>query len=419
MRELEPPEQARLHKHSMLVTWSSADALHELHGRELLRVVRGHVGADQHEYVQRKMAWYRDLGYEDRARRVRLTFQTPDRPAFWCDLADLGAGLRATVPGEWTARVTDVRFGIEATLHEFGREAGDFGFRAPSQGAVVLQLVSSIAEAPAVPCDLYRASAVFPFLPPEYEKVRIASSHMTCVVSEGVNDRGKQAHVASFAFELPADEAIELGALGATVATMRVLARHNQHPVTVRLSAVGRTVELAPDGIGAIDTGDIEFIETLHHAVRICAWFGLGPLVRVSVPALLDQGAEIALLTRVEAGQSEPAPLCAPYCEPVALGEPFGAAMEVGLSLPEHTLGCFIGAYGQVTGCEEVPGLGARITIDSASIIVEKVVVGTAAADDGELDRPRAAVLERLRSLGCARISNSRDPSTLRRGSGE
>jgi hypothetical protein len=55
LRELDPSERFRLNKHTISVTWSEEDRLRELHGRELLRLVRDYVRPNQRDYVECKM----------------------------------------------------------------------------------------------------------------------------------------------------------------------------------------------------------------------------------------------------------------------------------------------------------------------------------------------------------------------------
>jgi hypothetical protein len=124
-----------------------------------------------------------------------------------------------------------------------------------------------------------------------------------------------------------------------------------------------------------------------------------------------------------ESEQTDPlaeAPFEGPYREVVPLGETFAATTECGLQLLDRALVCFVGVYGAVTACEEVPGFGARVHMQRANVIVERLTVINPSTEaereelERQLDRLHAAVLHRLAELGCTRISNHRDPATRR-----
>ena len=415
MRQLDEEERESLHKRTLSVTWSEADRLTELHGREVLRRLRESVGPDQHAYVQRKMTWYRDLGYEDRARRIKLTWDVKEAEQFWRGLADLGAGLTSIVPGDWKAKVTDVRFGIEATLQEIGRDAGDMEFRTPVQGEVTLQLASALAVVPPISCSLFWASAAFPFLPAKYDKVRLASDYVTCVLSFASEAVGPR-QVAQFSFQLPATEPISLGALSTIAPAMRVIANHNEHPSTATVETPLGSMKLTPDGVGVLDGDQRDFVETLACAVDVCRWFDVPAETSVVTSALIDQREVLVFMrtSRDSHWDGRPAPLKAPYREVVAVGELFAATTECAVHLPDRAIACFAGVYGLVTACEEVPGFGARITVEHANVIVERLVVMRKDADDDMLAAPRAEILARLHDLGCTRISDHSDASTSR-----
>ena len=117
LRELDPT--ADLGERTINVTWAESHRLPELHGRELLRLIRQHVTDDQRAYVARKLRRFDDLGYEDRARRVAIRFAAPDPSVLFAEMADLAVGLRSTMPGDWTAQVSDIRFGVKRAIKAF------------------------------------------------------------------------------------------------------------------------------------------------------------------------------------------------------------------------------------------------------------------------------------------------------------
>jgi hypothetical protein len=384
LRELSAEGKEAPHHHTLNVTWGEVNQLRELHGRELLRLIRHHIAPDQRRYVAAKLPWFDNLGYMDRSRRIMVSYRGPDEDTVFEQLADLGAGLRSTFPAEWRARVSDVRFGLEAKLSEFGAEAGEMEYKVPAQGRVRLEIAGARSgRHVALDCDVYRASAVFPFLPPRHDKIRLGSADTSIVLSPIV-DGPRRGFSSRFQFALPNDP-VSIEVLRQAVDLAYLLTHHGEDPLKVRLVGPSGASDISPEDVGGADhtEGLRDLVTTLDAALAVCKVFD----VPESVVVRHEQFEEQAPAARFMAGVIErtEGELVAPYKGAVDTGQMFGATTEVALHLPDRMLACVAGFYGNVSGCDVVSGLGARIRVDHGAKILEKSSCSTTRKILGEL----------------------------------
>jgi hypothetical protein len=248
LRELGAAEAQRLHTHTLSVSWSDGERLTRLHGSELLRLIRQHVVPDQHAYVQQKLRWFTELGYAagpgGKKHAISLTVCAQEPAALWTGFADLGVRLRSTLPGEWFAKLSDVRFGFRGTVKEFGRESGEMEFRAPSQAQVSLRLLADGAATKPLSFDFYRASAVFPFLPKEFEKLRFVSESVE-LVTTCRQVEGELGAAAEFTFSFPMDAA-PLAQIESICSWLRIATNPDSQGLVIELSTARGTFTLPP-----------------------------------------------------------------------------------------------------------------------------------------------------------------------------
>jgi hypothetical protein len=245
LREAGADGREDLHKRTMDVTWGDGNRLGELHGRELLSLLRRHIGPDQFAYMQRKNTWVERLGYDsddDRARRITVSFQASDADSLYEHLADLAVGLRSSYPEAWDAKVSDRRFGIEAALTEFDRRAGEMQYRVPSLGSSTLEAWAADDLVASFVCETYRAGALFPFIPDQFDKTRLVSPHMSCVVQQ-VTDGQKEGLSATFAFQIQGERPLRLDAGKDAIRLLHALTHHRESPVRLRISRLGGAID--------------------------------------------------------------------------------------------------------------------------------------------------------------------------------
>jgi hypothetical protein len=403
LRELTSKTVA-LHEHTMAATWSDDQQLAELHGRELRRLIQRHVSPNQHDYVVQKRAWYQTLGYNDRRRSVTVTFRASTEDEFYERLANIGAGITTSYTGEWMATLSDTRFGIKGGLQDFDRGSGEMEYHPPPQGPVVLQL-SGDREL-AVTCDLFRASAMFPFLPPKFDKARLRSRYVTCVVAPFETPAGHLGVSVQLEVDTPEERVSLVDAQQVADASL-IITGQNKHPVGVRLLVEGRSwnVSHGPSH-GPLPPREDALrarTEVLDRALAVCRAFGLADTEPLLLEQLWDQEWQATFMHMAltpTCGKLE-----APYECSLKTGDVFGVVTACALHTCEKTLVMVAGAYGPVTECEERPGLGARVIVENGIIELDQVVLSSDAdRKHFDVDAHRVAMADRLRGLGCIAV---------------
>jgi hypothetical protein len=289
--------------------------------------------------------------------------------------------------------------------------AGEMVYQPHSVGSAKLEVCVADAVAGRVDCEAYRAQAVFPFLPDEFDKTRLVSKYMSCVIERALKD-GREGLSASFAFRLPRDERITLNEISGPIRIAHAMAYQNERPINLRVTIGSASIDLPHDAAHGFEVTDRGSLDLLSDLVTLCDAFDVPGDTELALEMVEQQREHVRFLAHVL--RFESGPLRGPHRDAVPVGAMFGATTETGLQLIDRTLGAFVGVYGLVTECQEIAGIGALVTVENASAIVEKVVV-TGADADAPLDVARAKLLEQLRTLGCQAISNQHDPRTLRR----
>jgi hypothetical protein len=409
LRELGPDAHDALHLHSLTVSWGPADELKELHGRELKRQLRQYV-PDQYAYVARKVRWFEELGYEDTARFLTVSMQGTEPAELYDQLADLAIGERCTFPAGWRASVSDVRFGLEATLTEFGAETGEIEFRVPAQGRMRLTVESSSgARRAAVECNVFRARAAFPFLPEEFDRVRLATDDLTVILSPRFQNGGKYLS-AGFRFLVP-QGLMPISRLREVVDVADALVHHDRDPFAICLTHGRHTVPLDPGAAAPIDPRLREHIAALQAALKVCSSFDVPEEIEVSVNGLASQAEWATYMVAVMSKTD--GEMRAPFSQVVPIGETFGVVHEAGLRLEDRILLLVIGAHGAVTECREVEGRGAAIRVREGRVAMKKFALFRQSADVHSVRRDLCdAVRKEIEAVGCRYIL---DPEMYRR----
>jgi hypothetical protein len=277
-------------------------------------------------------------------------------------------------------------------------------YRAHSQGAALLEVRSSASRA-TVQCEIYHASSVFPFIPREFDKVRLVAPYVSCVLNP-VRQGERWGFSATFAFAFERDGELGIDTLRAPIRFIRTLAQHAEHPLTLRIQAAAGVSEFSPAELAALDRAGVEFVNLVDRAIAICDEFEVPPSTPLVLGDIEDQRQAVVFMSSVldqKGGRLE-----APHRGPVDIGAMFAATTQCGLGLPDRTLGVFVGAYGPVASCAPVPGTDFfRIVVDDGKSLVEKVVVSSK-EDEAKFADARASVLRRLRELGCDTFATQR-----------
>lgn len=413
LRELSAEGAADLHKRHLNVRWSDDDQLSELHGRELARKIRAAV-PDQIAHVAEKIKWYRDLGYQDRGRRVKVTM-TGDRDAILGQLADVAIGQQRYFPKGWIAMVSDVRFGVEAQLTSFDASAGEMEYHPGPQGKVELVLESSGGRRAVITGDVYRARTAFSFLPEEFDRVRVVDENVSALLVP-VRQGDEYGWLTNFEFAIPR-EPTALGKLRVIADAASVFLDHGTSPFTLTVKAGGTPVQLIPGTPEAPPPDLHRVVTTIDAALAVCASFDVPTTTAVSVELLEDQEVWLdAIRSMLDA--DEGGELVSPYREVVPLGTLFGTIQEVALHLNDRTLVLLVGAYGRVSECQEIAGKGAMLTVADGRLIRHRVVTARG-SDDSQRIELQSTLRRELLTAGCTLILEPEEYKRLMKTGGE
>jgi hypothetical protein len=398
LRELDSQGHHDLNHHTLDVSWDENDRLAELHGRALDRCIRACVLPDQHQYVIEKIRWFGSLGYDDPTRTVSITFKSENSDIFWNHIAEIGIGVRSTYPGEWRARISDVRFGIPGTLTEFGRESGEMEYPPQSQGSVDFELYSQTGTRRAkTTCEIYRAASIFPFIPAKYDRFRMVGEYFECIM--GVAARRRIG--AQFSMNIPPEAPVFLSAFQILSEIVLLILEQPKNSVCLRIN--GHEIPgFLPADIGASEESTRQMFEIIDSALKVYHSFGLvaeNAADSVTLSSLIEQSEVIQFLAN--SLKPELGMMTVPFPRPVQPGKLFGCVVVYGLQLEQKTLIAAMGYYGFVATVEERAGYGARMTADKTSVIFERYIIDNSKLDTFDTQLAQASVERRLLELGC------------------
>ncbi len=408
LREMSNTEALPLHKHFMNVTWSSDDEMTQLHGRELQRLVKQHV-ADQHQYVAKKLQWVSEVGYDHPARSVTVQVSAGERETLYRYLAELATGQRTTFPPGWRASVSDVRFGLRAKVDEFDASAGEMEFHAPPQGTARLRITtSSGAHTAEFDCKVFRARAVFPFLPEEHDPVRLVAEDLQVFLAPRNTEKGTA--IESFITISFPEAPVPINRLRSVVTVGRALASTSD-PLRISLVSEGSEAPLTAPAAIPIDSSLRQLVAELDAALTVCEHFAVPDNSIVSVQTIREQAPWANFMAAI---LNDPdGEVRAPYTNMVPVGAVFGVVSEAQLDLEDRSLAMIMGSHGVVTECHEVPERGAVVVVEKGHMVHRKLIL----TDDiktnaAKLDANRSAIRDELAAVGCRHVLN---PETLRK----
>lgn len=409
LRELGNVSVETLHQHTIDATFAPEDQLDQPYGQSLVARIRSVVGPDQYTCIEHKMQRYRGIGYENPVRGISVRLHTSNHDELWKGIANLGVGARKTLPGYTGAEVFDTRFGLRGTLADLDKSDGEVEFNAPPVGKAKLRLHDpDDSRASEHECVLYRAGGVFPFLPEQYDKIRLVAEYISFSLPFSL-EAVEPAPV--FGFEIPMAEVLSLGTLQNLVRTGQLLEGPVDRPLVVSLSGeVSGTAwnfDLPIHRTGVVE-GLVQLLRELDDAMIVLSSFELDPNTDIVPANLLAQSSSIALLLNTlkpSLGELKSASF-----DRVSLGDVFGATTEIALYLPSNVLVAGIGVYGHVTDLKD-EDWGQAVTVAEATCIVEKSVLSHAEAEVFDISSLVQRTEARLRDLGCVALNPRSKPA--------
>jgi hypothetical protein len=283
-----------LARQTLRVTWNDSEELDRRERRILAASIKRQVG-DQRHYVARKLESLETLGYERHPRySISFSWNKPWGDAEWERASDFAIGLSKSFPAEFVA-VRENRFGYEKSLAEHRDVVVELP-KVPSVGETRVSLLVGQEEVTTLTFSTQIATAVFPFLPPDYRKTRLVAPFLSLVFHP------KTASV-TFHFDLQdASSPQRLGQLGPACEFLAMVMRNRHKQLSlefmfpfareakrVKMAAVNLTIEGAPLFVAAATA--------IADVVAVARAFGV-PIDTPVVPLRLEAQASMASLMR-------------------------------------------------------------------------------------------------------------------------
>jgi len=282
------------HEITVGVTWSDENRLPELSGHALAKAIRGFVG-NARDYTKQKSAWIDSVGYE--SQNASFSFSAAADATGYESLANLALGIEERLPVSSFAR-SDLRFGIPLPNGEDGPIDAVIESLEPSEvsESTVTVVGSDSLRSVRLRCNTRTSMGVFPFLPKEFWKVRLATTFVSFLIS--VADSKARCDFGIRNFYDP----VCLGDFADLAEVVAILDESEGEKLTVacELPLWAKSATLAGSlFVPALDPELVNSVRVAEHTWLIGRAFGL-QREHLVVPAdLMDQAEQIAVLHAV------------------------------------------------------------------------------------------------------------------------
>lgn len=287
---------ATLHKRTMQLTWKAEEELPALTGAALVEALRSSVGGDLAQYVTKKIEAVATVGYDEA--RFKVTFSFPDlEPSDLQEsMADFAIGRIKRLPIS-AYRASEVRFGIERPLRDIGQPLEGF-VEVPTLPSVAESTVEVVAADDVVSfdCKTYLATTLFPFLPPEHQKVSLVHPALTLVITPPKDAASEPTVV--FKITLPEPGVVQRLHDGVDAArVLRLLSAPPSSGVKLRISFGGPPLELPAASTHSEQSAPtLAYAASIEMASLVATAFGLPQNLELDPDTLPDQSRQLALL---------------------------------------------------------------------------------------------------------------------------
>lgn len=199
LRQVPEGEVNKLHRYKMAIACLDEHRLDVLDGPTLRRTVERHIGPDPAAYYARKRTWYERAGFE--GHHYELTLRTRGDAVRAADdrLVDFALGLTDELPSE-LVRFDERRFGILKPVSVMAAMPTDVGVRIPklpSEPANVSIQNATGTRRVAFECRFYNPRSIFPFLPLERLRFRLAADLFEMILSPQTDEIDITIHLPS------------------------------------------------------------------------------------------------------------------------------------------------------------------------------------------------------------------------------
>jgi hypothetical protein len=295
LKRREEADPAKAHNEiGLTISAQASDALTEPFHVSLRKRLLDDMVESEKAYYDRKSKWIETAGYEEAPIRFSVTFPPMEDHEYWEQAANWAVRLVDKMPIA-SVKAERLRFGVPTTLTEGAAGTMSAPGVPPTATQVVAFSNTDQSEMVSIKCEMYVASRVVPFLPPEYNRVRFVAPGIDILLREdqgraiagmtfpipGITIEGEQASLTEFAkackvvrlISQAGDKGIWMDIAG--LASSRVqLSAPKLDPEVPRLALVIESAAAVISGFGIetgadVDVGDLlenAFDVTLMHA---------------------------------------------------------------------------------------------------------------------------------------------------------
>jgi hypothetical protein len=271
IRELRAQGTRRLSGRTLTVPLREVDRLDHDSGAGLAAAIRRYVGPSFAEYIACKEQWRTGPQLGELHHRFQLQFEFPAGVDANDILADFAIGLRQTLQARPVA-LEEVRFGIPVPLPISEEAIAELITPdRPQPRPAVLTLTNNNRSVIARhQCSVRAAAGVFPFLPPEYRRVRMQSDLL-----EIIADPKRQGATITFVLPTPAHR-YTLAQLAEIGKVLRLITRGSEDGLFIDLDGFGRLTGFeVPDPAAPVVRSARELAEVIAYATQVAAAFEL------------------------------------------------------------------------------------------------------------------------------------------------
>ena len=299
LRGLHAKDLKRLHKKTLDLKWEDQHRLPAAAASAFRAAVENSVGPDPAKYFKQKALDVANVGCGPDRIRGRFTLSAPDPQAHWSRLVDFAIGLRPTLPVEIFS-AEEVRFEIAKPLHGEGVKLGGAQLRresvTPTEQATLIVRTKDGAETIVYSFGVFVPQAVFPFIPPEFTRLRFVAPYLEIILSASLKT--------SFKIDMPSlDDSFDLNALAHALELPELLHRATPTGVALDLSIDGKKVSavLETKDLRNPDVGFSRPASLIRRAWKAAIHAGLVS-AKTSVRELLEQDTRIEMTRALQRG---------------------------------------------------------------------------------------------------------------------
>lgn len=292
LRQEESRGSSNLSRLKLALRWRPSDEVTSLSGAGLLDALQRATGHDPYKYISEKSDLLATVGFEKVRARGTFNISGISASDIGRRLADHAVGLTPYLEAT-SVTLAEERFGISIPC-DLGPVQYPMKMRiqpAPIDVSVRFQNgdASRLVHEPA---KMYAAIAAFPFLPREYQKIRITSEFVTLTLDPGTHSMHVEVRLP------PQDCRTTIGAAFRAATILRMVLEKPQKEMCIDILTPAGPIVFSREHLGAVsgDPGAMPHIEDIESCYHLLGEYGLPDSAQLVVGDIYDLASEVRSL---------------------------------------------------------------------------------------------------------------------------